>query len=138
MTKHKFSDAPGKPDGLVLGRDRGVPFGKPFSYTDAYDLTVGQRRYHGSKDFGDPMAPHVPWYKPWLKWRWRRPIAWAVVEPDDDRHVPVAHIQYNDIGVIRVSGVEPRALIPLYDEDVILASDFYESEQEKKDGGSTT
>lgn len=129
--RHKFSDAPGQPDGLVLGRRHGdTPFGKPFSYTDAYDLEVGHRRYQGGKDFGDPMAPNIPWYKPWLKWRWKRPIAWAVVDPEDG-HLPSAYVQVNH-GEIKVSPIEARALIPLYDEDVILASDFYEREQEAK------
>lgn len=126
MTRHKFSDAPGKTDGIVLGRDRGTPFGKPFAYTDAYDLEVGHRRYAGGKDFGDPMAPSIPWYKPWLRLRWRRPIAWAVVEPQ----VPQAFLPGS--GEVKISAVEPRALIPLYDDKVILASDFYESEQESK------
>lgn len=125
-------------DHIILSRwkrKRTTPFGKSFSYTDAYDLEVGHRRYQGGKDFGDPMAPNIPWYKPWLKWRWKRPIAWAVVDPDDGASLPMANVQVNH-GELKVSPIEPRALIPLYDEDVILASDFYEREQEsgtKKD-----
>lgn len=116
--KHKFSDAPGVPDGIIRSRwaNQDVPFGKPFTYTDATDLP-------GEFSYPDRFKP--PWYRR-IFTRLRRKkvlLAWAVVDPEPGQ----AFIQLKGQAVVK-SAFNPGSLTPVYDERLIETADRYERE----------
>lgn len=133
---HTFKAAPGRPDGIELGRfaRRGdVPFGKSFHYTDSYDLTGEFSR--PDLDKGDGTYPGVrtrlPWYKRLFKRK--RPVAWAEAECGP---LPQAYMLCDQDGPLRevnISDVRTRALVPVYTDDAILAADHYMNEHPDED-----
>ena len=86
----------------------GEPFGKPFAYTDPYDL---QTQY-------DRAKPKRPWYKRWRKQR--LPFAWALVETVENKPVVAYVLNDKDHSFARVGGVQVPAALPVYDETVIF------------------
>jgi hypothetical protein len=130
-------------DGIKKSRlhtRRDTPFGKEFSYTDASDLP-GSFTDPGSTGRYKKGGVHLTWRQRLLNRFRRKPIGWAVVEFEDDAaekkwHSVTAQMAPN--GEIKTSIVEPRAMIPVYDDNVILAMDIYEKEQEKSPHSSST
>lgn len=114
MKRHKFSDAPGQPDGMIRSRwaDQSVPFGQPFKYTDATDLP-------------GEFLPKKPWYKR-IFTRLRRKkvlVAWAVVDPQPGQ----AFIALKGQAVVK-SIFSPGSLTPVYDWKSLEIADRYERE----------
>lgn len=117
-------------DGIVLGKlnRRGEqPFGKPFNYTDPWDLTG---------DFHHPGESGRYGGKARLSWRQRlrrlirrKPIAWAVIDPEYGE----AHMMKGSNEEVKVSPFEPGYLQPIYDDKAIIAADAYETEVECHD-----
>lgn len=104
------------PDGVILGRlnRRGdAPFGKPFAYTDALDLKT-------------QIDDSKPWFKRLIQRYGKRPLGWIVVETNPGR-LPQAYLSSDK--ELRVSPIEVARLIPVYDDNVILAMDAYERSQ---------
>lgn len=86
---------------------RDVPFGKPFAYTDATELPT--------------QLDHRPWYKRWWPKK-KPPLGWAVI---DAGTVPQAYVASS--GEVRTSPIEVAgAIVPVYDDNVILGADAYE------------
>jgi hypothetical protein len=105
---NRFGEAPGEPDGIKLSRFQqhgDAPFGKPFNYTDAADLT----------------SP--PWYRR-LFGRRRKPVGWAVAgaarEPEADIVTSTSSP--------RISPVEAGAIVKVFDQTVIIGATEYEQE----------
>lgn len=124
--KNAISQAPGQPDGLVLSkwRSESTPFGKPFSYTDAHDIT----KEYVAPRFGRTRANQMtdstprPRWRSWLRRFGRRPIGYVVVEPEYGQayvcppHEPV------------ITNFDPKSFAAVYDERLIEASELYMNE----------
>lgn len=90
-----------------MSSSKGLPFGKPFQYTDAADI-------------GKPHTSKPPWYKRWRKPR--HPVAWLIAEPEGGIPPLFAYTLKGNEGVARVSPVEPKAITPIYDDEMIIAA----------------
>lgn len=95
------------------------PFGKPFKYTDAYDLETQLDRAK-------------PWWKRWFS---RRPKAWQVIGAERPT-LPVAYIMH-DKQEPKQSEVIAPSVLPIYNADqAILEADEYERTHPSVDGGN--
>lgn len=98
-------------------------FGRPFAYTDPTELKT---QYDREKAWYKKLWGKVFYTKP--------PLAWVVADADDGV-IPTASILTRKTGEIKTSVVDPRFIIPVWDERIILAMDAYEREQDAKAGG---
>lgn len=127
MSRHRFSEAPGQPDGIRLSRwrrRRSGPLGGDFDYTDATDLTGEFGRDGGS------CRLRPPWHQRLLKKLLRRknPVAWVVVD-SDEAQIPQAHLMTPTRGEVRISPIHTRSLAVVYDDAIVLLADDYEKNQ---------
>lgn len=113
--RDRAKDAPGKPDQVIRSawqRHGDAPFGKPFKYTDADDLS-GDFAKPGSS--GRYEGKRNPLRRLFAK---KPPVAWAVLESSP----PVtAHIVQSGHET-KVSEVETKAIVPVYDDNIIIAA----------------
>lgn len=100
-------------DHLILSRwrrKRTTPFGGEFKYTDATELKT-------------PAERARPWWKKLRKVK--PPLAWVVV---DGEQIPSAQIVHSTSGEVKVSPIETKAIIPVFDDRIILAAEQYEQD----------
>lgn len=86
-------------------KDQGQPFGKPFAYTDAWDLQM----------HGEPK-------RRWWHRKPKPPLAWVTSEPgEDDFNGRVIAYTIPNSGECKVTPVEPFSLTPVHDEKTLTA-----------------